>query len=173
MDPESQRIYPELPNCTMSPQNWNIPDWGPAVGPVPSPPGPPVPRASFVGCYWDKGYPNHYPAPCDLPVVKQGTCPKGPVLDPNDLYVHFSGDEDALRPGADLMSLALWDVQGCDKLFDAVRGKSLRVRRRAGDQLGLPRNQLHRRSYGLVMPTAAGVSQARPARPRAISNSVA
>jgi hypothetical protein len=62
--------YPNFPNCTLSPQNW-IPPW-----PTP-PPAPPVPAAAFVGCFWDKGYPDHGgKRPCDLPIVKAGNCPQ-------------------------------------------------------------------------------------------------
>lgn len=69
-DPHSQEKYPHYPNCTMSPENW--------VAPWPPPPPPvPVPRSSSVGCYWDKGEPDHFPATCDLPIVKAGGCPDG------------------------------------------------------------------------------------------------
>ena len=69
-DPHSQEKYPHYPNCTMSPENW--------VAPWPPPPPPvPVPLSSSVGCYWDKGEPDHFPAPCDLPIVKAGGCPDG------------------------------------------------------------------------------------------------
>jgi hypothetical protein len=68
-DPHSQDKYPNYPNCTMSPQNW--------VAPWPPPPPPvPVPRSAYVGCYYDKGYPDHWPMPCDLPIVKAGSCPE-------------------------------------------------------------------------------------------------
>lgn len=70
-DPRSTEKYPTLPNCTISPENWVAP-WEP-----PSPPSPPAPFIHHVGCFWDKGWPtNKGGAPCDLPVVKRGHCPK-------------------------------------------------------------------------------------------------
>lgn len=68
-DPNSQERYPQYPNCTMSPENW--------ITPWPAPPPPvPVPSSAYIGCFWDKGYPDHAPQPCDLPIVKAGGCPE-------------------------------------------------------------------------------------------------
>lgn len=73
-DPHSQMKYPKLPNCTLNPENWITP-W--PAPPPPSPPAPPVPASNLVGCFWDKGYPNNGgQRPCDLPIVKAGSCPK-------------------------------------------------------------------------------------------------
>jgi hypothetical protein len=78
-DPHSQQKYPNYPNCTMSPENW--------VAPWPAPPPPvPVPTSAFVGCFWDKGYPNHAPQPCDLPIVKAGGCPEPERGDSNGMH---------------------------------------------------------------------------------------
>eukprot|EP00039_Didymoeca_costata_P029103 m.23283 g.23283 ORF g.23283 m.23283 type:complete len:635 (-) comp7484_c0_seq1:228-2132(-) len=67
-DPHSQEKYPHLPNCTLTPENW--------IAPWPVPPPPPiVPSSNSVGCWYDKGFPNKT-GPCDLPVVKEGHCPK-------------------------------------------------------------------------------------------------
>jgi hypothetical protein len=74
-DPNSLKYHPSVPNCTLnnSVANWN-PHWPPAPPQPPTPP--PPPSADFIGCYWDKGIPNHGSQdPCDLPVVKRGNCP--------------------------------------------------------------------------------------------------
>lgn len=68
--PDSTSKYPKLPNCTLNPDNW--------VAPWPAPPPPtPVPGSAYVGCFWDKGAPQHSgKEPCDLPIVISGSCPK-------------------------------------------------------------------------------------------------
>jgi len=69
--PDSQTRFPDVPNCTSDPSLWF------PFGRPPPTPAPPVPGAP-QGCWWDKGFPDHpSAAPCDLPVVKRGGCPKG------------------------------------------------------------------------------------------------
>lgn len=99
--PDSPSKYPQYPNCSLTPQYWNIsicgspntkwcnqtasggcpadcPRFGPGSGPVPPPPpppGPPLPPTPPIPPANSVGcFIDHVHGACDLPYVIQGHC---------------------------------------------------------------------------------------------------
>lgn len=92
--PDSQKEYPQWPNCSLTPQYWTIPICGspstwwcnqtangtcgschgtgpppPPPAPLP-PPGPPMPAVNYKGCFHDHAGEQR----CDLPHIISGHC---------------------------------------------------------------------------------------------------
>ena len=92
--PDSQKAYPQWPNCSLTPQYWTIPICGspstwwcnqtaartcpkscpnaplPPPPPPPAPPLPPMPASAYLGCYRDHGDNQT----CDMPYIVSGHC---------------------------------------------------------------------------------------------------